>query len=101
MLLGLMLAVVLVHRVAAWLAGRTAEEMFVGDLLFIAGTCGAAGVLLARWWFAGLAAGVVGVVVSLWRPPWTSLTFALVVQFVALNAVIAWSRDVKKDVSAS
>ena len=101
MLLGLMLTVILIHRIGAWLAGGTPERIFAGELLFIAGVSGAAGVLLARWWYAGLAAGVLGVMVTLWRPSLTSLAFSLVVQFLTLTAVIAWSRDVKKDLSGS
>ena len=99
MVLGLLLTVILVHRMSAWIAGRTAEEMFATELLFIAGVSGAAGLLLARWWYAGLVAGVLGVMVSLWRPALTSLAFSTVVQFLTLTAVIAWSRDVnvKKD----
>ena len=93
-LLGL-LAVLLVHRAAGWFSSRPVEEILVGDLLIVAGVCGAGGVVLARMWFVGLLAGLAGACLGIWDPPLASPAFASTGFLLALVALISWSRDAR------
>jgi hypothetical protein len=71
------------------------NDTLTGDLLAIAGVCGVAGVLLARWWFVGLGAGLVALSVSFWKPPLAPLAFSSTVLLLAISGIVAWARDVR------
>jgi serine/threonine-protein kinase len=94
-LLGLLFTLTLVHRTVAWVAGRPADETLVGDLFVVAGVCGAGGIVLARWWFAGLVAGLTGACLGVWNPALAAPAFSSTALLIAFVAVISWSRDVR------
>ena len=98
-MLGLVFALILVHRTAAWLADRPVPETLVADLLVVAGACGVGGIVLARWWYAGLVAGLTGACLGIWQPALAAPALTMTALVVALAAVISWSRDVRTGAS--
>jgi serine/threonine-protein kinase len=93
-LLGLLFALIITHRAMAWLADQPANQTLAAELLLVAGICGMGGLMLARWWFAGFAAGLVGALLAVWDPALTGPAFTATALLVALVGVIAWSLDV-------
>jgi serine/threonine-protein kinase len=96
-MLGLIFTLILVHRTVAWLADRPVPETLVADLLVVAGACGVGGIVLARWWYAGLAAGLTGACVGIWNPALAAPAVTSTALVVALAAVVSWSRDIRAD----
>jgi hypothetical protein len=78
----------------AWLADQPANQTLAAELLLVAGICGMGGLMLARWWFAGFAAGLAGALLAVWDPALTGPAFTATALLVALVGVVAWSLDV-------
>jgi serine/threonine-protein kinase len=93
-LLGLLFALIISHRAMAWLADQPSNQTLAAELLLVAGICGMGGLMLARWWFAGSAAGLAGALLAVWDPALSGLAFTATALLVALVGVIAWSLDV-------
>jgi hypothetical protein len=55
-----------------------------------------AGVLLARWWFVELGAGLLALCVSFWKPPLAPPAFSSTVLLLAISGIVAWTRDVRR-----
>ena len=94
--MAVLLALLLMNRGMAWMTSRPVNDTLTGDLLAVAGVCGVAGVLLARWWFVGLGAGLLALCVSFWKPPLAPPAFSSTVLLLAISGIVAWTRDVRR-----
>lgn len=99
--LGVLFVLIVAHRFVAWLAGRPPEQTLVAELLTVAGVCGVAGMMLARWWFIGAATGLLGALLGTWNPALAGPTFTAVALIIALAGVVSWSRDVPRPPSVA
>jgi hypothetical protein len=94
--MAVLLALLLTNRGLAWMTSRLVSDTLTGDLLAVAGVCGVAGVLLARWWFVGLGAGLLALCVSFWKPPLAPPAFSSTLLLSAISGIVAWTHDVRR-----
>lgn len=95
-LLALLLALMLVHRTMAWVAGQAPHHTFVAESLMVAGVCGTAGMMLARWWLAGLALGLGAALLGIWNPAWAAPAYRALSLLLPLVAAVSWWRDARR-----
>jgi len=93
--LALIFALIITHRTVGWLVDQSVSQTLVAELLMIAGVCGAGGIVLARWWFAGLVMGLTGALIGTWNPALAGPAFTTTALLVALVGVISWSFDAR------
>jgi hypothetical protein len=100
-LLGLMLGMVVIHRVVAWQANQSPNQTFTAEMLMVAGACGAAGIMQARSWYVSFAAGLIGALIATLNPAWASSVFRVVVLLLVAVAVIFSARDANRVMDSS